>query len=480
VYDDVTGTVFPVTPITQALIEAHADTPLDRAIGRFASSDGDIEQAVRFVRHWTTHYGAFYREPVQIALAPRPTIQECLDDLGYRQLVLTLTEDCNLRCAYCAFSPVYPDMRSRTRATMPLEVGRQAIDYFLSKVARQCGRNPWRVAGIGFYGGEPLLAQRTLTELVGYARDRAPCPIVFSVTTNGTLLRDDIADFLVAHDVRILVSVDGARDDHDRNRVFATGQGSFDTVMARLRRFRERHPDYAAIRLLSVIDWTTDLGALATFLDDAYRSLHLKTRVSYVRAAGGHYYDRFTEAQRDKWRVHQRAMIASYIDRRSRGEPIDRLQEALVEDRLLSLLTRPGANDRRPDILPETGTCVPGSKLGVRTDGTFDICERVNGSRPIGHVSRGIDECELTSVIEEYNGHCAGCWACPIGKLCGQCFVSFEQPERHVARSEALCAELRQQTRDLFRVLYTVLERNPSAFTNSIPPEDAGITAALR
>ena len=57
----------------------------------------------------------------------------------------------------------------------------------------------------------------------------------------------------------ISVSFDGSKKNHDRNRVFSDGKGSFDTVYGNLKRFRENYPDYTMVRLLLVQDHFTDL-----------------------------------------------------------------------------------------------------------------------------------------------------------------------------------------------------------------------------
>ncbi len=79
-------------------------------------------------------------------------------------------------------------------------------------------------------------------EILEYARERsseAGKPFTFSINTNGTLLEDRAIHLLADHDVDVLVSLDGDRETHDRNRPFQGGGPSFDRVTRGLRRYTE-------------------------------------------------------------------------------------------------------------------------------------------------------------------------------------------------------------------------------------------------
>ena len=58
--------------------------------------------------------------------------------------------------------------------------------------------------------------------------------ISFTTTTNGSLLTEEIIDYIVEHDFRIMLSLDGPKSLHDANRVFADGQATYDVISSRL------------------------------------------------------------------------------------------------------------------------------------------------------------------------------------------------------------------------------------------------------
>jgi sulfatase maturation enzyme AslB (radical SAM superfamily) len=107
---------------------------------------------------------------------------------------------------------------------MTPEVLDRALDAFLPHLVAR--------SEIHFYGGEPLLAfdliRRTVraveTKKGGYRKIR------FGLTTNGSLITDDILRFIRDHRFRLMVSFDGLAQDRGRRR------GSFGTLVPSLER----------------------------------------------------------------------------------------------------------------------------------------------------------------------------------------------------------------------------------------------------
>lgn len=144
-----------------------------------------------------------------------------------RSLVLNVSQSCNLACGYC-----YADVKIDKRA-MSEETGRQSIDFLL----RESGDTP--VVKLSFFGGEPLLNFALVEKLVAYARQRGEEQgkrFHFALTTNGTLLREEIVDFLLRERISVTVSMDGSQEAHDRNRPMKGGRGSYERILPGLKR----------------------------------------------------------------------------------------------------------------------------------------------------------------------------------------------------------------------------------------------------
>src|SRR6202008_941956 len=93
-------------------------------------------------------------------------------------------------------------------------------------------------------GGETLLNFPVLKSTIAYARRRAAEAgklIDFSLTTNATLLRPEIIEFLVEHDVGVTISIDGPRELQDKFRVFHNGAGSYDVVAPKIKELLRKH-----------------------------------------------------------------------------------------------------------------------------------------------------------------------------------------------------------------------------------------------
>ena len=184
-----------------------------------------------------------------------------------RLLTLELTHHCNLACKYCAFGEHYDQGRAVTPESLSFDTAKQAVMQFLSHKPKE--------AGIGFYGGEPLLEFDLIKRVVLYAESLArdeDMKLTFSVTTNGTLLTDERIHFLARHKFSVMVSLDGDKESHDRYRVFRSRAnpeehgGSFDVVTRNMRRFVELYPDYAGRGIILTLTATSDVGACEDFV----------------------------------------------------------------------------------------------------------------------------------------------------------------------------------------------------------------------
>ena len=140
-----------------------------------------------------------------------------------RMFIVGVTDKCNLRCRYCCYSGDYPGKRSHGNRILSFE----DIDDIVKFIESIAGTNPIRIA---FYGGEPLLNLNTIQYCVEVCRHKWGQSASFSVSTNGTLLKPEVIEWLIVNNVEIAISIDGSKSFHDRNRIFSNGRGSFDKV----------------------------------------------------------------------------------------------------------------------------------------------------------------------------------------------------------------------------------------------------------
>ncbi|MAT42441.1 MAG: hypothetical protein CL609_08880 [Anaerolineaceae bacterium] len=125
-----------------------------------------------------------------------------------RSVMLTVTEACNLRCKYCyeAFKP---------QRNMSFQIAQETINRFMKM------DDGFDFVEFDFFGGEPLLNFKLIRDLVDWFHtQRWNKRHVFYIGTNGTILTDEIKNWLVKYRgcVFVGVSLDGNKEAHDINR----------------------------------------------------------------------------------------------------------------------------------------------------------------------------------------------------------------------------------------------------------------------
>ncbi|MEX1030315.1 MAG: anaerobic sulfatase maturase [Paenibacillaceae bacterium] len=137
----------------------------------------------------------------------------------------TVSEDCNLVCDYCYYS---------TCGGKPDHKIRKIDDILLEKFIQEYMALSRGTASFAWQGGEPLLAGLDFFEkIVSLQAKYAPpnTSISNALQTNGTLIHDRWAAFFKQYHFLVGVSLDGPQHIHDKRRVDAQGQGSFERVM---------------------------------------------------------------------------------------------------------------------------------------------------------------------------------------------------------------------------------------------------------
>jgi uncharacterized protein len=156
-----------------------------------------------------------------------------------RVTVLT-TLQCNFACDYC-YQGDHGDYNQRA-AKMSLDTAARVATWIETRLGAV---EPQSLA-LTFFGGEPLLNQPVMfylaERLSGIALARG-VKMHINLITNGLLLTPELVDRLLPFGLTgIKITLDGDRETHDRMRPLRGGQGTFDRIIANVRRVADRCP----------------------------------------------------------------------------------------------------------------------------------------------------------------------------------------------------------------------------------------------
>lgn len=123
-------------------------------------------------------------------------------------VTLVITQSCNLSCSYC-----YQSHKSAN--IMSFETAKDAINKHIRD------SDNFDEIEIDLFGGEPFLRPDFIKEICEWTwSQRYNKPIIFFISTNGTLVHGEIQDWLRLNNAKICLglSLDGASKTHDLNR----------------------------------------------------------------------------------------------------------------------------------------------------------------------------------------------------------------------------------------------------------------------
>lgn len=161
-----------------------------------------------------------------------------MDDRDYIKAVcLNIIHGCNLRCKYCfADEGEYHGHKG----VMDIDTAKKAIDY----VVKRSG--PRRNIEIDLFGGEPTMIMDTIKEIIAYARDHEKewkKNIRFTMTTNATLLNDEMMEFMDKEMGNIILSLDGRKEVNDNVRIKVDGSGSYDDILPNIKKMIDKRTE---------------------------------------------------------------------------------------------------------------------------------------------------------------------------------------------------------------------------------------------
>lgn len=379
-----------------------------------------------------------------VASAPSPKKRVPLTTL-----VVNVTSKCNLSCTYCY---EYGEDKITEASTKPRfmdeATARQSVDFLFAESGDQ------KAVNLTFFGGETLLNFKVLKIALAYARERGAelgKRVDASLTTNGTLLRPEIIDWLAENDVGVTVSMDGNKEQQDKFRVFSNGMGSYETVAPNVKELlarQMRRPVGARVTLtkqnLDVVGIYRHLADEMGFYEVGFAPVTTSWQRDYAIQDEG-FFAMLAQFQ---------LLAQEYLDHALAGK---RHRFSNVRDTLEEI--HKGLSKSHP--------CGAGMGLmGVATDGDVALCHRFAGSdsHKLGTVTGGVDHALQADYLARHHieskTDCSKCWARPL--CAGGCYHEAhtrygdtQQPNLHY------CEWIRSWTNTCLEVYGAIAEKRP-------------------
>ncbi len=225
VFDPASGRFFRADKVTSEvvpLLERHSEDEAREELSPRHSKkriDASLDEARRHISS-----GNLYPDTDPERPRPEP------EDIKPRIVSVTLNvaSVCNLDCIYCwNKGGIYG--RNVSKRLMDRETAIAAIDLAVAN-----GFPEGNIL-VDFYGGEPLLNFEVVRAAMEHCKriekeSKDKRTFSYKVTTNGTLLTEEMIDFFGTMGISLGISIDGTKKVHDRNRPFPDGRGSWDMI----------------------------------------------------------------------------------------------------------------------------------------------------------------------------------------------------------------------------------------------------------
>ncbi|MCI8316983.1 MAG: radical SAM protein [Lachnospiraceae bacterium] len=364
--------------------------------------------------------GYLKSNPVESIVHPMSQYLPLYQKRNLSAITLQVTQNCNLRCKYCVYTvESNGNQRVHSAKKMTWETAKAAIDFlWIHSVDSD-------IISIGFYGGEPFLEKELVEKCILYSRKKFEGKkLQFQLTTNATLLDRECLAFMFENNMHIMLSLDGPREIHDRNRVFAAnGKGTYDTVIQKLKLIKKEFPQYInQVSVNMVMDTKNDFSQIKKLTDVGGELEGISTQASFIV---NEYVDVEEEMPLLFWQDYQYELFLVYMFLLGRVEETDiavvlrNYRESLKNLQELMSVT----GELRP-ITGPGGPCIPGKRFMVDVDGIFYPCERVSETAActkIGSIENGFDIIKsqrILNISQINEERCKNCWAFRHCKTC--------------------------------------------------------------
>lgn len=355
-----------------------------------------------------------------------------------RQLLIEVTDFCNLRCKYCGYGEFYSNYDIRETHNQTFENVKKLIDLLAELWKSDYNTSYNNTVIVGFYGGEPLLNMPLIRKTIEYVESLHIKDLTFSynMTTNAMLL-DRYMDFLVEKNFSILISLDGG-EYQSGYRVDKNGNPSFHRVIKNVQRLRETYPHFFEenVKFNAVLHDRNSVEECFQFIYGTFGKTPMISELN-VNGIVKERQDEFFRMFNSKVQSFRKAFEDEDIKEAFQMESSDSIHYHTmlmnyVGDRYLNyvdLFDSPKKNKYIP-----TGTCRPFErKLFLTVNGKILPCEKIGQECAVGNLSNIQMELNCAQIAQQYSQMykrvVINCNHCQHAKRCGQCMFLLKEKD---------------------------------------------------
>ena len=456
-----------------------------RELFRNSYPEEKISEAIETIERFNKDKGGFGLEKDIKFRFPfsKPQYKRALGNL-VNHMVLNVTEKCNFHCTYCKFSGSYSYARKHSSKSMDIEVVKKSIDFLVMNASYIINETD-RPLILGLYGGEPLIESESIIDALRYIekeyRDILP-RFRFSVTTNGSLLSENVIRELVNYNFTLLLSHDGPAEISNRYRMFRDGKGAYDILLEKMELIKKISPEYFEnkVGFSTVIAPEFHFREVVEYFRSTFKGKNRVYLFSMLDDKDTDFFDSLDmETEWKKYRKDKTALKKKYKTAKLKNkdevvfDPLFDVNISDIHNRGFHLM---------PDELFPNGICLPGlHKVFVDTNGNFHLCEKINWEFSIGNIHDGFNIDGIFHIIEEYiktTEICEKCWAV---RLCKECYLSAVKNNRFsIDEKKRGCKAQRKRILENIKDYLSIVDKKPEAFNDQEKKDESIATEVFK
>ena len=317
-------------------------------------------------------------------------------------IMLNVTDACNLECRYC-FVSQHPHF-------MSLEVAKDTVDFFNDIISKSDKnesnqkRNKRRF-NIDFFGGEPTLCwDSIIVPLINYTEEKG-YNIHFGMTSNCTLLDDEKIKFMKEHDMSLLFSIDGSKQTQDYNRPCHNHNiSSFDILEPKIDKIIKAFPNTTFRSTLIPETCENMMNNILFAYEKGFRAYF---------ACPDDFNTGWDDIAINKLEKELYKVVLYFIDSFSNLEKYENRMKLNFLEKEISLVKKLKENIKKENSSKITGTmCGLGiGGFAVNYEGAIFGCQETpsqgceNNNHYIGDIYNGFNKESFDKLVNSYSGH---------------------------------------------------------------------------